>query len=120
MVPFVGVGRFVAGLVVCTFLGAGALPSDAGVRHGYFGRSLGESGRVQATSGRTRIPGYTGTYGDNDFGTRVALSADGNTALVGGPAYGADGQGAAWIFTRNGSSWAQQGSKLTASGVSRK
>ena len=46
------------------------------------------------------------------FGTSVALSADGNTALVGGPA---DGEhGAAWIFTRSGSAWSQQGGKLTA------
>jgi hypothetical protein len=45
------------------------------------------------------------------FGDSVALSADGNTALIGG--YGDSGDdGAAWVFTRTGSTWAQQGQKL--------
>jgi hypothetical protein len=49
------------------------------------------------------------------LGMSVALSADGNTALVGGPGdYGKTG--AAWVFTRSGSTWTQQGSKLTAAG----
>ncbi len=60
-------------------------------------------------------------------GTSVALSADGNTAIIGGPAddfsgygktadddYSPAGTGAAWIWTRSGSNWAQQGPKLTA------
>jgi len=52
-------------------------------------------------------------------GWTVALSADGNTALIGGP--GDEGQtGAAWVFTRSGSTWTQQGPKLTASGESPK
>ena len=55
--------------------------------------------------------------GDDKFGQSVALSGDGNTALVGGQGYnGSDG--AAWVFTRNGSTWSQQGSALTGSGVS--
>jgi FlgD Ig-like domain len=44
-------------------------------------------------------------------GTSVALSADGNTALVGGSFDNTD-VGAAWVFTRNGGVWSQQGSKL--------
>ena len=48
------------------------------------------------------------------FGTAVALSSDGNTAVVGGPGDN-DAAGAAWVFTRSGSTWAQQGSKLVAS-----
>jgi hypothetical protein len=47
------------------------------------------------------------THGD--FGVRAALSADGNTALI-------TGYGAAWVFTRSGASWTQQGEKLTPSG----
>jgi hypothetical protein len=58
-----------------------------------------------------------GESGDADFGTSVALSADGNTALVGGQED--DGHiGAAWVFTRSGSTWAPQGSKLTGGGES--
>ncbi|HVY78365.1 MAG TPA: hypothetical protein VG898_07670 [Solirubrobacterales bacterium] len=53
--------------------------------------------------------------GEGEFGTSVSLSADGDTALIGGP--GDDGDvGAAWVFTRSGSTWAQQGGKLTGSG----
>jgi hypothetical protein len=40
------------------------------------------------------------------------LSADGNTALAWAPA---DGDGAAFAFTRTGSTWTQQGSKLAPS-----
>ena len=45
----------------------------------------------------------------------VALSADGNTALIGGPGDNG-GTGAAWVFTRSGSTWTQQGAKLTGAG----
>ena len=48
-------------------------------------------------------------------GTSVALSADGNTALIGAPS-DEDGVGAAWAFTRSGSSWTQQGAKITGHG----
>ncbi len=48
------------------------------------------------------------------FGSSVALSSDGNTALIGGPS---DNQvGAAWVFTRSGGAWTQQGSKLAGAG----
>jgi hypothetical protein len=50
--------------------------------------------------------------GNGDFGGSVALSETGNTALIGGRADDS-GSGAAWIFTRTGSEWKQQGSKLT-------
>src|SRR5262249_57225348 len=45
-------------------------------------------------------------------GISVALSADGNTAIVGG--WGAEG---AWVFTRSGATWTQQGKKLVGSGA---
>lgn len=45
------------------------------------------------------------------FGSSVALSADGNTILIGGLV-----EGAAWVFLRSGSSWVQQGEKLTGRG----
>jgi Collagen triple helix repeat (20 copies)/FG-GAP repeat len=56
--------------------------------------------------------------GQARLGFSVALSADGNTALVGGPddqGNGAEGVGAVWVFTRSGSTWTQQGPKLTGS-----
>jgi hypothetical protein len=50
--------------------------------------------------------------GDSFFGTQVAISSDGSTALIAGQ--GPVGQLVAWVFTRSGSSWSQQGPKLTA------
>ena len=58
-----------------------------------------------------------GESGAGRFGVSVALSADGNTALIGGPAE-TSGVGAAWAFTRSGSEWTQQGEKLTGGGES--
>ena len=59
----------------------------------------------------------SGESGDGRFGFSVALSADGNTALIGGP-YDNGNKGAAWVFTRSGPAWTQQGGKLTGSGES--
>jgi hypothetical protein len=52
--------------------------------------------------------------GAGHFGGSVALSGDGNTVLVGAPGDGGY-KGAAWLFARSGSSWTQQGAKLTGS-----
>ena len=55
-------------------------------------------------------------------GWSVAVSADGNKALVGGPfdhIVSAASTGAAWVFRRNtDGSWSQQGPKLVGTGVS--
>ena len=53
--------------------------------------------------------------GSPRFGWKVALSADGNLALLGGP-HDSTGIGAAWVFARSGSTWTQQGTKLTGVG----
>lgn len=53
----------------------------------------------------------TGAAGKAEFGRSVALSGDGDTALLGGPADNG-GDGAVWIFTREGGAWSQQGEKL--------
>jgi hypothetical protein len=45
--------------------------------------------------------------GESSFGFSVALSSDGNSALLGGPAYN-NLQGAAWVFTRSDGVWSQQ------------
>jgi IPT/TIG domain len=60
-----------------------------------------------------------GEVGNGQFGGSVALSDDGNTVLIGGPADN-KGVGAAWVFTRSGSTWTQQGSKLIGGGESGK
>jgi PKD repeat protein len=84
----------------------------------------GDSGQVGAAwiftrSGSTwtqqgaKLTG-TGEIGEGEFGASVALSADGDTALVGAPADN-DNSGGAWIFTRSGSSWTQHCGKLTGS-----
>src|SRR5262245_6593440 len=65
----------------------------------------------------------TDAVGRAQQGMSVALSADGNTALVGGPgdnpwdhsaAFGLGAVGAAWVFTRSGGVWSQQGNKLVS------
>ena len=58
----------------------------------------------------------SGEVGAGQFGSSVALSADGNTALVGGWQDNRE-VGAAWVFTRSGESWSQQGDKLVGSGI---
>ena len=68
-----------------------------------------------------------GAIGAAEQGTSVSLSADGNTAIVGGRCdnpspnctSGADAVGAAWVFTRNGGIWTQQGNKLVGAGATR-
>lgn len=63
----------------------------------------------------------TAAVGFSAQGAAVALSADGNTALVGGPWDDNIGptsspKGAAWVFTRSSGSWRQEGPKLTGLG----
>jgi hypothetical protein len=66
----------------------------------------------------------TGAVGNGWQGTSVALSADGNTAIVGGPGRevhsNADDNsqiGAAWVYTRSNGVWTQQGSELVGTGA---
>jgi hypothetical protein len=58
----------------------------------------------------------TGAIGTGYQGLSVAVSSDGNTAIVGSPYDGSD-LGAAWVFTRSGIGWTQQGSKLVGTGA---
>jgi hypothetical protein len=57
----------------------------------------------------------SGAVGPANQGYRVALSGDGNTAIVGGP-NDASGVGAAWVFIRSGGLWTEQ-IKLVGSGA---
>ncbi|HEY1365033.1 MAG TPA: hypothetical protein VGF60_22505 [Xanthobacteraceae bacterium] len=85
------------------------------------------SGEAWAQQGRKLVG--SGAVGGARQGTSVALSADGNIALLGGPGdnpwdgsvpFGLGAAGAAWVFARHGSSWEQQGSKLVGgSGAAR-
>jgi hypothetical protein len=58
----------------------------------------------------------TGAVGSSQQGASVSLSADGNMAVVGGPADNSN-SGAAWVYTRNGGVWSQQGAKLVGTGA---
>lgn len=58
----------------------------------------------------------TGASGNAGQGYELALSADGNTAIVGG-VYDNAYVGAVWIFTRSNGVWSQQGGKLAGSDV---
>jgi len=56
----------------------------------------------------------SGATGQSEQGFSVALSADGNTAIVGGH-FDHEEFGAAWVWTRTGNVWSQQGGKLVGS-----
>ena len=59
----------------------------------------------------------TGAFdGGSQQGHSVALSSDGNTAIVGGPD-DSDGVGAVWVYIRGGPTWTQQGNKLVGTGA---
>jgi hypothetical protein len=68
------------------------------------------------TPGGIKLPLGTGAVGAAQQGRSVALSADGNTAIVGGPQDNS-GAGALWVYTRSGGVWTQQGPKLVGSGA---
>jgi hypothetical protein len=83
------------------------------------------SGGVWTQQG-TKLVG-SGAVGIANQGVWVSLSADGNTAIVGGPSDNSDpadtfhiGVGAAWVWTRSGGVWTQQGPKLVGSDSSGK
>jgi uncharacterized repeat protein (TIGR01451 family) len=57
----------------------------------------------------------TGASGPAEQGFSVSLSADGNTAVVGG-IDDSNFSGAIWVWTRSGGVWSQQGSKLFGTG----
>jgi hypothetical protein len=59
----------------------------------------------------------TGAVGNAFQGASVALSGDGNTAMVGGPSDNSGTGGAAWVYIRSSQGlWTQQGSKLVGTG----
>ncbi len=85
--------------------------NDAGGRGAVWAFQRTGSGWVQ--QGSKLVP--SDALGAASFGSGLALSADGDTALVGGEG-DTGGAGAAWVFARSAGAWAQQGAKLTVSG----
>jgi hypothetical protein len=73
------------------------------------------SGEVWSQQGGKLVG--TGASGQAYQGSSVAISADGSTAIVGGYIDHSDARGAAWVFTRSGGVWSQQGAKLVGTGV---
>jgi hypothetical protein len=73
-----------------------------------------QSGGVWTQQGSKLFGGSE--VGAAEQGYSVALSADGNTSIVGGP-FDNSNAGAAWVFTRSGGVWTQQGAKLFGSGA---
>ena len=109
------------------FLGESVAVSDDGDTV-LAGDSLGAPGGVAyvfTRAGETwtqQGEGFTGSEqktkkGREYFGSSVALSADGDTALIGSYSDNKS-KGAAWVFTRTGETWSQQGSKLIGHGES--
>jgi formylglycine-generating enzyme required for sulfatase activity len=73
------------------------------------------SGGVWAQQGTVLVgSGAVGSYSQQGYS--VSLSGDGNTAIVGGVGDNS-GAGAAWVWTRSGGVWTQQGTKLVGSGA---
>jgi FG-GAP repeat len=70
---------------------------------------FGRAGTSWVRQTRLEIEGATGA------GTIVAMSANGDTAVVAGPS--APGPVAAWVFTRQGGSWSTHGIPLVAGGA---
>ena len=68
------------------------------------GTSWSEQAKIQALD----------TVASDNFGQSVAISIDGNTAIIGAPAKDGNWTGAAYIFTRSGTSWSEQ-AKIQAS-----
>lgn len=54
----------------------------------------------------------SGEKSKDEFGGRMAISASGNTAFIGGP-YDLSKKGEVWVFQRSGETWSQQGPPLT-------
>jgi hypothetical protein len=116
-------------------IGSGAIPPPPLVAQQGFSVSLSADGNTAILGGNSPVGGAwvftrsggiwsqqgppltgTGAVGNADQGLSVSLSSDGNTAVIGGP-HDDNDTGAAWVFTRSGGVWTQQGPKLLGRGV---
>jgi len=107
----VGNARF-GGSVALSGDGNTALIGGAG-DNGEIGAAwvFARSGGAWAQQGNKLLAGAGEEVGKGSFGAAAALSGDGNTALV-GALNDNTRVGAAFVFTRSGATWSQQGSKL--------
>ncbi|HVM66397.1 MAG TPA: hypothetical protein VMU14_16125, partial [Acidimicrobiales bacterium] len=78
---------------------AGAVLATMFLAHAAAAQFTQQGGKLVGT-------GVVGPYARQ--GTSVGISADGTTAIVGGP-FDNGGYGATWVFTRSGGAWLQQG-----------
>ncbi|HWD11364.1 MAG TPA: hypothetical protein VG366_05935 [Solirubrobacteraceae bacterium] len=108
-----GAGEGCPGEGECEFTGSIALSADGDtavvgnpLAEGHRGTALVFTRSGSAWSRQAALTPTTETASGN-FGRSVALSGDGSTAVVGGPTetHG----GAAWLFSRSGSSWGETG-----------
>jgi hypothetical protein len=88
---------------------AGAMADNGSIGAAFIFVASGNTGVQQ---GPKLVP--TGGVGAGQFGRAVAISSDGNTVLIGGDADNSS-VGAAYVFTRTGTTWAQ-GAKLVPIG----
>ena len=89
-------------------IGADERASAAGAAYVFARSGSSWSQQAELTAG-------DGVAGDQ-FGSAVALSANGNTALIGAPGR-ASATGAAYMFVRSGSVWSQQAELTAGDGV---
>src|ERR1035438_966245 len=76
---------------------------------------MNANSNAQFTQQGSKLIG-SGAVGNAQQGYAVSLSADGNTAIMGGYADN-NFAGAAWIYTRTAGVWTQQGNKLVGTGA---
>ncbi|MEZ5016118.1 MAG: T9SS type A sorting domain-containing protein [Flavipsychrobacter sp.] len=105
-----------------SFGGSVSLSDDASIAIvGAWGGTNGATGQavIMNRNGSIWTQGQTlvgsGAIGGANQGNSVAVSGDGNTAIIGGPNDN-NGAGAAWIFVKNGTTWTEQ-TKLVGTGA---
>jgi len=71
-----------------------------------------------AYSARILLP-ESSAVGNENFGTSVAITPEGNTCVIGAPGITADGvaRGSAYVYSKNGASWTQTAQLFDVNGV---
>jgi hypothetical protein len=106
----VGLGLVVSGIVMHGSADAGLAPGRAGAPQSLAAGALLQQAKLTASDGVL----------DDRLGISVAVSGDGNTAIAGAAYKAIDGhlnQGAAYVFTRSGTSWVQQVRLIASDGA---